>query len=100
MSVGLTARTSTEPHLGTDVGQMMAMELLFAFFAAEQGFDLVEFKHGVLHQRTVFFHDVKTEPHMVAAVAGEGVATDFDALDGFRLLRDGLFFDSLDDGAD
>jgi hypothetical protein len=79
---------------------MVAVELMVAFFTAEQWFDFVKLKHSILHERAVLLHDVKTEPHVVAAVAGERIAADSDELDGIRLLRDGLAFDRLDDGAD
>jgi len=79
---------------------MMAMELVIAFFTAEQRFDFIQLQFGVFHERAVLFYDVKTEPDVVAAVAGKRVAADFDKRDAFGFLRDSLFFNGLDDGLD
>lgn len=78
----------------------MAMELMAALVAPQRRLHLGELERGVLDERDFLFDDVEAEPHMVAAVAGERVETDFDGFDAFGALRGGLFLNGVNDGAD
>jgi hypothetical protein len=53
-----------------------------------------------LEEGALFLDDLKTELHVLGAVAGERVETDFNELDAFGALRGGLFFNGVNNGAD
>src|ERR1035437_8462778 len=86
--------------LGADVRQVVCLELMAAFRATHERRDLGQSKRRVFEQAAVFLHQVETELHVIAAVAGERVETDLDELDAPGVLRGGLFLNGVNDGAD
>jgi len=79
---------------------MVRLELVPAFCAPHERRDLRQRERGVLEQPALLSDDFKTELHVLAAVAGERIETDFYGFDALRALRGGLFFNGINDGAD
>jgi hypothetical protein len=71
-----------------------------AFRAAHERRNLRQLERRVLHELAFLSDDLKTELHVLGAVAGERVETDFDEFDAFGALRGGLFLNRINDGAD
>jgi hypothetical protein len=79
---------------------MMAMKFMTALIAQQCRLDLGELERGVLDERDFFFDDIEAELHVVAAMAGQGVETDFDRFHAFGLLLNRFFFNGFQNGAD
>ena len=75
---------------------MMGFELVAAFDASYQGRHFGQGQLGIFGEKAFLFHDVETELNVFGAVAGKWVETDSDPFNPFRLLRSGLFLDSVD----
>src|SRR5208282_6419249 len=69
--------------LGADVRQMVRLELVPAFRTAHERRNLRQRERGTVDEGALLLDDLKTELHMLGAVAGERVESDFDGFDAF-----------------
>src|SRR5208282_4256359 len=68
---------------GANVRQVVRLELMPAFRAPHERRNLRQRERGVFDEGTLLLDDLKTELHMLGAVAGERVESDFDGFDAF-----------------